>query len=259
MATHKQFYIIGDPVSHSVSPRVYRTAFNSHNLVNYNYDTLQVSKDALEKSLQMLREQRVSGFSVTMPHKEAIIPYLDEVDEIARTIGAVNTVKSVNGKLVGSNTDWLGILGPLTNASFSSAVVLGAGGTAKAAIIALKHLNIEKIYVHNRTKSRAEMLAKQFEIYAGLPESTNLIVNTTPVGMGSLAESSPIAAEYIQEHMVVFDAVYFPERTQLLIDAEKAGATTIFGKEMFAYQAQAQIKALVGVTLSVAEIQESLK
>jgi shikimate dehydrogenase len=207
-----------------------------------------VTPSELAAAIAGARAIGVRQLAISIPHKQAVIPHLDRVDETARAIGAVNTVTRVDGALVGSNTDWLGIARALereTGLAGRTAVVLGAGGTARAALFALRERRARAV-VLNRTPGRAEALASELgaegaaplEALASIPHE--VLINTTSVGLKS--DVSPVAAEALQPGSVVLDAVYDPLETRLLRDAKTRGAIPIPGKWMLIEQAREQLR-----------------
>jgi shikimate dehydrogenase len=196
----------------------------------------------------------VRQLAVSIPHKESVLALLDEVDETARRIGAVNTVTLRDGRLRGANTDWLGVARALereTELGGRRAVVLGAGGTARAATFALRERGA-RVSVLNRTAARAEALARELGAEdAGPLEALEkldyeVLVNTTPVGLGS--DASPVPAALLRRGAVVLDAVYDPPETRLLKDARARGARPVSGKWMLVEQAVEQIRLWSGRT-----------
>jgi shikimate dehydrogenase len=200
-----------------------------------------------------LRALRARHFAVSIPHKQAVMAHLDAVDDTARRIGAVNTAVLRDGRLVGSNTDWIGAVRALereTDLAGRRAVVLGAGGTARAVVFALRERGA-RVAVLNRTLERAAALARELgaesagELRDLAATPHDVLVNTTSVGLRS--DDSPVAPEALRAGSVVLDAVYDPERTRLLRDAEARGARIVPGKWMLVHQAAAQLELWSGL------------
>ncbi len=242
------FGLIGNPVSKSKGYKMFNTLFKKH-AVNGLYLNFQViDLDDFIKNVSGM----LAGFSITMPHKQAIIPYLDEVDPVARKIGAVNTVCNRSGKLYGCNTDLIGVLKPLsekTEVRDKNVTLLGAGGAARAiAVGIIEHGG--NLTILNRTVAKAEALAGDLNCNAG-PLSdfdqtpTDILINMTAVGMHPDVDRTPVDPALVKD-MVVFDGIYNPEKTRLLMEAEKNGCTVICGTEMFVNQAAAQYKLWTG-------------
>lgn len=245
----RTYCIIGDPVDHSLSPAMHNAAFKALNL-NCVYIAFRVGKDELEAGLLSLRKTNIAGFNVTMPHKIAILPLLDELDETCTKIGAVNTVNNENGRLKGYNTDIHGFIEPIKRRKISlkekTVLLIGAGGAARAVVTALVEEDIMKIIIANRSLEKAKVLSdicKNSNVNCELVSldhvtkyapDAHLIVNATPIGMKG--EDSLITAEHISSDSVVYDLVYRPMETGLIQSAEEAGATVIYGYEMLLEQ-----------------------
>ena len=191
------------------------------------------------------------GLSVTIPFKQDVIPFLDEIEEhAAQQIGAINTVVFACGTATGDNTDWLGIRKPLVGMKGSRAVLLGAGGVAAAAAYALKDLDME-VTILNRTLQNAQALAERFGCaWAPWDEfdriKPDLVVNATPLGMQPDTRS-PLAEKQITGEMTIFDLVYTPPVTPLIGMARQKGCRTITGIDMFVHQAREQFYLFFGI------------
>jgi shikimate dehydrogenase len=216
------------------------------------YLAFDVAPAALPAAVAGLRALGARQFAVSIPHKRAVMAQLDAVDETARRIGAVNTATRRDGRLVGSNTDWIGAVRALEREAPLAgrrAVVLGAGGTARAVVFGLRERGA-RVTVLNRTPERAAALARELgaEAAGGLDELAatphEVLVNTTSVGLRS--DASPVPAEALRGDSVVLDAVYDPARTRLLRDAEARGARIVPGKWMLVHQAAAQLELWTG-------------
>ena len=262
--TTSVYCIIGHPIAHSLSPAIHNTAFKL-----YGMDAVFVAFDVkpamLEEAVNGMRALGIKGFTVTIPHKERIVAYLDDVDHVARRIGAVNTVKNEDGKLIGYNTDVWGFLEPLKpfagRLKGGSVLLVGAGGASRAIVYALKTLGVEKLFIANRTARRGKRL-EEYALslgmeskYIGFDEkrmnetakNVDLIVNATPLGMHGVGGSLPITSRYIDRNSIVYDIVYNPPETPLLAEARKAGATTISGVDMLVYQAAFAFEIWTGI------------
>jgi len=249
-AATRVYGVVGDPIAHSLSPAIMNAAFRREN-VNGVY--LALHAKALKDLLTCVREIPIHGVSVTMPYKEAILPYLDNTDSHTSKIGACNTVvRAQDGKLYGFNTDAAGIVRPLerrlNTLEGARILVLGAGGAARAAVFGLKERGSE-VYILNRSLAHAKKLAHQAR--ARLMKRPDLkkvafdvIINATPVGMGNSRET-PLQEKEINARYV-FDIVYDPLETRLLKLAKERGAQTIPGIEMFVHQAARQFEIWTG-------------
>jgi shikimate dehydrogenase len=252
--------IIGDPIQHSLSPVLHNYLLKRLGIEG-EYRAYHVRDGEL---LQFLKtNQGLMGVNVTIPHKESIIQYLDDLDESARRVGAVNTVGArgiASPRFVGYNTDGIGFLRSLAVRDFSPegrrAIILGAGGAARAVTHALLQSGIAALSVYNRTDRRAHKLAEELRkryphraIFVGhwndsealACEKADLLVNTTPVGMER--EALPILLpERLSDKLLVYDLVYNSPRARLLVEAEQRGAQTMDGLEMLIYQAIESLK-----------------
>lgn len=276
--------LIGWPLGHSVSPAMHNSAFQALGL-DWRYDALPLLPERLAEAVDGLRGLKYRGVNVTIPHKQAVLPLLDDASSAARLIGAVNTIvvqdgfepqsggsspavgaeddahnPGRKGRLLGDNTDWLGFLHPLDERCFGlagkRALLLGAGGSARAVVYALAQRNIAHIAIWNRHPERAVELAEHaaavFPSLTASPvsltvddwqstihdsHSFDLIVNTTPLGMWPHVDASPWPAELLlPTGALVYDLVYRPERTRFLRQAEQVGCATQGGLEMLVTQ-----------------------
>jgi len=250
------FGIIGRPVEHSLSPVMHNAAF-SHLDLNNVYVPLSPKK--LADALVGLKSMGFKGLSVTVPFKEEIIPYLDRIDDTALQIGAVNTlvITETSGgspKIHGTNTDWIGSNAALAQAielKGASALVLGAGGAAKAVAFGLQKAGAT-VTVANRTKSKASALGKELDCKAlGLDEiddvDADILINTTTVGMTPHVDHSPVAPNLLSQYRVVMDIVYAPLETKLLRNSKEQGCTVIDGLDMLLFQGAEQFRIWTGL------------
>ncbi|MEM3078492.1 MAG: shikimate dehydrogenase [Nitrososphaerales archaeon] len=257
--------VIGHPIDKSLSPIMHNEAFRAKGL-NYVYLAFDVDTSRLKEAVEGLRALKVKGFNVTMPHKVAILNLLDRINEGASLVGAVNTVVNDDGELIGYNTDVNGIISAL-EAKFHSlkglkALLIGAGGAARACIVALVSKGCKEIIIMNRTFDKAKLmvedLGKKLKMNYNLEElnmnslkkainSVDILMNATPIGTYPNLDESIVPQELIKKDMVVFDAVYNPKKTKLIRDAEKMGAKVIPGYEMFVGQGAASFKLWTGI------------
>ena len=249
--------ILGDPVAHSLSPLMQNQAFASLG-IDAIYVPFHVLPENLPAAIEGLRALQVAGVNITLPHKEAVLPLLDEVDEQARLIGAVNTIVNRQGRLVGYNTDGLGFLQSARQElgfapEQSRIVLLGAGGACRAAVVALAAAGAASIVIANRTRSRAEQLvsevAARFEdtglqactyeddLFSAALAEADLVVNTTSVGLHG--ESINIfQLENINRSAAFYDMVYSKVDTPLLRAARLQGLRAVDGLGMLAGQGE---------------------
>jgi 3-dehydroquinate dehydratase / shikimate dehydrogenase len=249
-AATRVYGVVGDPISHSLSPVIMNAAFRRENV---NGVFLALHAKTLKDLLVCVREIPIHGLSVTMPYKEAILQHLDNTDSHTTKVGACNTVvRAQDGKLYGFNTDTAGVVRPLerrlNTLEGARILVLGAGGAARAAVFGLKERGSE-VYIMNRSLASAKKLAHQARArIVKRPDLKKLafdvIINATPVGMGSTKES-PLQDKEINARYV-FDMVYDPAETRLLKLAKERGAQVIPGIEMFVHQAARQFEIWTG-------------
>jgi len=266
MSACKRLFLIGDPVGHSLSPAMHNAALRACGLL-WQYELLETPRARLAQVVQRLRADDCVGANVTIPHKQAIIEYLDEVTPLAQRIGAVNTILRRDGKLIGENTDVYGITQTLREANVAlrgaRVVVLGAGGAARATVFALAAEGASSIGIINRTEERAHALAdalRQHHPHLHVTVNQNdalasahLIINATSVGMMPRSDESPLPAEVrLARNVVVFDLVYRPRLTRLLREAARAGARTLDGLGMLVHQGAAAFTLWTGRVAPVA-------
>jgi shikimate dehydrogenase len=248
---------IGDPIKQSIGPIIYNKIYEKLGIDDeFLYISCKIKAEDIGDFIKGARAMGLRGITCTMPHKESVMQYLDEIEEGAKKIGAVNTIVNDEGKLTGYNTDWIGALRPLqkvTDLAGKKAAVIGAGGAAKAFVQALTSSGCD-VKIYNRTIEKAQILAERFNCeYASLEDQsdlneTEIICNATSVGfVGKEAEGQlPIDQANLNSQQIVFDAVYSPLETPLLKAAQEAGAQTISGIEMYLYQGLEQVKLYTG-------------
>jgi len=247
------FALIGDPVEQSLSPAMQNAAFRVLGL-NCAYVALRVPKPMLADAIAGVRALGIAGFNVTIPHKIGIVSLIDELDESASLVDAVNTVKNDRGKLIGFNTDGEGALralqGKIGSVKGKEVVLLGAGGAARAIAFSLAKARA-RLTIANRTVSRARELALTIEQKLGINvevtslsrveltkalKNAGVLINATSVGMYPKTEKTLVRASMMHRGLVVFDIVYEPLRTKLLREARRAGGKTIDGLGMLVHQ-----------------------
>jgi 3-dehydroquinate dehydratase/shikimate dehydrogenase len=267
------FGVIGSPVAHSISPAVFNAQFSQQDYNGVYLPLLIESDDELTRFLEACRTAEwldATGFSVTLPHKESVCRWLgDRADRAAQRIGAVNTLHLVDGDYRGFNTDYTGILDALrekaelggTVLASKRAIVLGAGGAARAAVAALVDSGCE-VTIFNRSADRASELAREFACNFGrweerAADAPDLLINCTRVGMWPNVAESPMPAGSLRAKTVVFDTVYKPKQTALIQGAQAAGCKTIGGLEMFIHQAAAQYKIWTGAQADLSLLRQT--
>lgn len=256
------FAVIGHPVAHSLGPLMHNRAF-----AETGYPGVYVAFDAADPAgaASAVRALGIRGASVTIPHKVAVMDHLDEIDDEARAIGAVNTIVNKEGRLIGSNTDGLGALRAIEEAtpvSGKRVLVIGAGGAARAVGHALAARGA-RIHIANRTHEKARRLAGDLGAEAvGLGEifgrHFDILVNTTPAGMHPDTGTMPVPESVLQPGMYIMDIVYNPVRTMLLDKAEKMGCRAIDGVGMFVHQGAAQFSLWTKMQAPVAQMRQAV-
>lgn len=272
----KIFGVVGDPVAHSLSPGMHNAAFAELKL-EAEYRRFPVTAEGLPDFFRRLRDGEISGVNVTVPHKQAVIPFLDELSEEARVIGAVNTVVAENGKLTGHNTDGAGYLKSLfseftLNMGEVYVVLIGAGGAALAVAHALAGTGVASLEIVNRDKGRAGNLVARLQVehpnahfptgsFADLGricEDADLVVNATSLGMeGKDWPDLSFVAE-LPGHAIVSDVVYVPKETGLLKAASNRGLKVHYGCGMLLHQAARAFELFTGKKAPVDVMEKTL-
>jgi len=248
--------IIGYPIGHSVSPAMHNAAFQKLGL-DCEYIPFEVQPEDLKEAIEGMRALHVAGFNVTIPHKEAIVPLLDEVTKLARTIGAVNTVENQEGKLVGYNTDGPGFIDSLReDVNFEPkskrVVILGTGGAGRAISTMLAEVGVKSLALSDVVEAKARELAEYLSSYEKVAcratvidssdfqkdlDQADLLVNASPVGMHPKINESPLPEKIkLNPKLLVYDLVYNPAETKLLKIAKAAGCKNASGIGMLVRQ-----------------------
>ncbi len=259
--------IIGHPVEHSLSPVMHNAAYKAESIdAEYRlFDIPSENEEALANFCYETDFNHIAGFSVTMPYKEQVIDYTDHIDPIAKEILSVNTIKNEDSNLNAYNTDSTGAIKAireLTQIQDKRALVIGAGGAARAIIYALREFGAN-VYIFNRSKKKAENLAERFKIktidFLKIEDGKfDIIVNTTPVGSYPNVKESLIHSRQIKKGAIVMDIITHPLETQLLKEAKKAGAKTISGERMLLHQAVEQFEIWFDKTAPFAVMEKAL-
>lgn len=247
--------LLGHPLGHSLSPVLHEHLLKELDRPG-NYELLETPRYQLEDRVAALRTDGLNGFNVTIPFKQKIVPFLDEVDEVAKLAGAVNTVLIRRKKLYGFNTDKPGFEHTLKfhdiEVAKRQALVLGAGGAARAVVLSLIHSGIRKIYLANRTMTHATALVEDIGLATGffnfitvplnavaissLLDSIDIVINTTSVGMWPNISDTLLEFPKLQKELIAIDLVYNPLQTRFLKSAKKSGATVVDGLDLFVFQ-----------------------
>ena len=268
--------LIGNPVEHSLSPIIQNAAFRKLDL-DYVYVVFNVKSGDLREAVYGVKALGICGLNVTMPHKTAIIPYLDELDETARKTGSVNTVFNNNGRLVGYTTDGVGALNALKHAGVDPSgkriVILGAGGASRSISFTLAE-HASELVILNRTFSKAKALKDAIRKALGdrakvraspLTDEklsveladADILINATSVGMKPNENETPVKQIYLREDLVVFDLIYEPLETRLLREAKSIGAKVVDGLSMLVHQGAASFEIWTGIKAPVDVMMEA--
>ncbi|ORX22349.1 shikimate dehydrogenase [Thermoanaerobacterium sp. PSU-2] len=266
--------IIGHPIGHSLSPLIHNYAFENLDF-NSVYVSFDVNEEDLKDAIIGIKALGIKGLNVTVPHKESVIKYLDRISDEAKLIGAVNTIKNNSGSLEGYNTDVTGFMESLkehnVDVAGKNAVILGAGGAAKAVAVGLALLGVKSIYVCNRSIDKAKELSihmgNNFNIKSlgisyndlNMLDEIDILINATSVGMYPNVDVSPIGEDVVAKAKFVYDIIYNPEKTLFLSYAEKYRIKYINGLDMLINQAIDSFKIWTGANFDKKIILNFLK
>ncbi|MGC9056418.1 MAG: shikimate dehydrogenase family protein [Candidatus Saccharicenans sp.] len=257
---HHQFGLIGQPVKHSFSPLLFREVSKYENLP-LRYLSWEIAPSYLEDFLNWLRSSCILGINVTLPFKERILSYLDEVDPTARSIGAVNVVKKIGQKLHGYNSDWYGFLEAIKRLNFwpKKMLIFGGGGAARSVLYAAKMLGCQKATVVERSPSRRLSLKKDFSFFFNVQvigweeslvekeiEEADLVVNATPLGLPGISDSFPLNFSVSGRGKLFFDLIYKFETTPFMKMGLEKGARCANGLDMLLFQALKSLEIWTG-------------
>lgn len=261
----KTLCIIGYPVGHTMSPIMHNATIKELDL-NYIYVAFNVNPDNLEKAVQGFRALDIKGINVTIPHKETIIKYLDEIDPISEKMGAINTIKNDDGYLKATNTDAAGARKSLIDAGFTiegkNIVFIGSGGAARSIAYILSE-EAKKIVLTDIVEERAVTVAREItknmeanvegklasaKVLAEEIKHADLLINATPIGMHPKEGDSPISKDLLHQELFIFDVIYNPMETQLMKEAAEIGCKTLSGLDMLINQGVIAFKWWTGKT-----------
>ncbi len=279
--------VIGYPIEHSLSPLMHNAAIkainnqkNQQNLIDYVYLPFPIKPEDLNTAIAGFSAIDVQGFNITIPHKQAIIPLLSEVSDIAKAVGAVNTVYRTNKGWAGTNTDVTGFLAPLQTYNWNwhqkVAVVLGNGGAARAVVAGCAQLGFAEIHVVGRSEDKltafeqswvnsplpVNLTIHKWDDLSSLISQADLLVNTTPVGMYPNIHESPVDEamfEKLSPEAIVYDLIYIPNPTKFLQQAQVRGAIAIDGLEMLVQQGAAALELWLQQSVPVDVMRNSLR
>ncbi|MBA7478031.1 Shikimate dehydrogenase (NADP(+)) [subsurface metagenome] len=267
--------IIGDPIEHTMSPVMHNAAFKNKG-VDYVYLAFRVKKEELSKAIEGMRALNIRGLNVTIPHKVAVIPFLDELDHLADKIGAINTIVNNDGVLKGYNTDATGFLQALRERGIEpkgkSVVILGAGGASRAISFILAEKG-SSLVILNRTWNKAKICTDRIsEIFqreatalklnrenlAAALSKADILVNATSVGMSPNIDETPVTSDLLRPNLVVYDIVNNPIKTRLQREAEVVGATVISGLDMLVWQGALAFEKWTGLKAPIRVMREKV-
>ena len=239
----KKYLVIGNPIEHSLSPKLHNYWFKKNN-INAVYDKKQIEEQNIKEIISEMRNGKIDGINITVPFKQLIIPFVDELSFEAKESQSVNTIFKENNKVLGHNTDISGFELAIRKKGYNikdkKVFILGAGGVVPSIILALRKMGAAKIILSNRTQSKAEKIKKTFsdlEIvnWGEVPEF-NMIINATSLGLNKDDEIK-LNYENIGQNKLFYDVIYNPSQTKFLLNAKKFGNQIENGKMMFIYQA----------------------
>ncbi|MFT4412712.1 shikimate dehydrogenase [Fredinandcohnia humi] len=259
----KVYGVMGNPISHSMSPFMHNDLFDYYKL-KARYHAFHVKNGDVGTAIKGMKALGILGMNVTIPHKLAVMEYLDEIEEVAVNIGAVNTIVNDNGKLVGYNTDGYGYIRALNEListeelQNANVLLIGAGGAARAIYISLSALGVKNIDIVNRTRENAEAIIKDCRYvvnssHLSIPEAEekmdryNVVINTTSVGMHPHTEEIPLSVKKITPETIVSDVIYNPFQTRFLQESSQLGAIIQNGIGMFVYQGALAFEKWTGI------------
>jgi len=237
--------LLGNNIQYSQSPQIHNEYYRLNEL-DFKYKLFDIQKEEMKYFIKSLNDNNIIGFNVTIPYKEPIIDFLDNVTYPANEIGAVNTVVLTKGKLIGYNTDYLGFIKSLQvegiNFLKGRALIIGNGGAAKSVFYAIKNLGIESIDITGRNKQKIMEEFSKINKYVEFNSIINcnnydIIINCTPLGGTNYLEEFPLKLENTSEKNILYDLIYIPEKTKFLQQGEENGAKIINGKNMLKFQA----------------------
>ncbi len=243
MEQKKQFGLIGNPLTHSFSKKYFDAKFEKENITDCEFNVYPLST-INELPQLLINNPNLIGLSVTLPYKESVVPFLNEMDKTAQVVGAVNCIKISNKKLMGFNTDVLGFrqsIKPFLETAHQKALILGTGGASKAVAFVLKEIGIDCFFVtrNKMNNNQNDRLFSYEELNVNIIKAFKLIINTTPVGMFPSINTAPdIPYQFISDSHLLYDLVYNPVETEFLKRGKEFGASTVNGLSMLHQQAE---------------------
>ncbi len=244
----KKYLVIGNPIKHSLSPKLHNF-WIKENGIKAIYDKKLINESDIDEIIKDVKNEKISGINVTVPFKQSVISFLDELTPLAKEAQSVNTIFKKDNKVFGDNTDIYGFEQSIKHISYSiknkKVFIIGAGGVASSIIIALKRLGVDKIFLSNRTKKKAENLKTIYSnleiINWGETPNFDMVINVTSLGLNKFDEIK-INYEDVGSNKLFYDIIYNPSKTNFLLKAKQFGNQIENGKMMFIYQAQLAFK-----------------
>jgi shikimate dehydrogenase len=249
----KKFLVIGNPIEHSLSPKLHNYWINKNN-INALYEKHKLDENDLKDLIFKIKEKKIYGINVTVPFKRAVIPFLDKLTNEAAKTQSVNTIYLNKNKLIGHNTDIIGFEKSIKNFKYDlnnkEVFILGAGGVVPSIIFALTQMGVSKIIVSNRTKEKADNLKNLFQnieiLNWGKIPNFDMIVNATSIGLKK-EDNINLDLSSVGKDKFFYDVIYNPKETNFLKNGKNAGNITLNGKMMFIYQALSAFKIWHGI------------
>ena len=249
----KKYLVIGNPIEHSLSPKLHNYWIEKNN-IDAIYEKKFLNDNEIKNLISDIRKKKISGANITVPHKKAVIPYLDQLSPESEKTQSVNTIYLNNDKMIGHNTDIFGFENSIKNSKFilknKNIFILGAGGVVPSIIFALYKMQVSKVIVSNRTKARAENLKNLFKdihiVDWGIIPNFDMIINATSVGLNT-SDKFNLDLNKIGQNKFFYDVIYNPKQTNFLKLGESLGNIAENGKMMFIYQASAAFKIWHGI------------
>ena len=243
----KKFFVIGNPIDHSLSPKLQNYWLKENN-IDATYDKVKLEDPQIKNFIQDIKKQKVAGCNVTVPFKKTVIPFLDKLSLDAEQTQSVNTITIDNGVLVGHNTDIAGFNNAIKKLNFNikgkKVLILGAGGVVPSIIFALKNMHVQEIIISNRTREKAENLRILFDdlkiLEWGNLTDTHMVINATSLGLNN--EKINLDFSTLGKNKLFYDVIYNPHETHFLKVGKQLGNMTENGKTMFVYQAREAFK-----------------
>lgn len=250
----KNYLVIGNPIEHSLSPKLHNFWFKENN-ISATYDKKLIVENELESFFSFMKKNNIAGVNVTVPFKQKVITFLDKISDLSIKANSVNTIVLDNGQLIGDNTDIFGFQNSLNkfNLKGKKALIFGAGGVVSSVVLALNNLGLENITITNRTKNKAEILSEKYNLEVcewGKILDADIYINCTSIGLN---KNDSMDLDFSKINGKIFYDIIYKPKTNFLINAKKYGNQIIDGKMMFLYQAQKSFEIWHGIKPQICE------